>query len=213
MSVTYDIGTLAAELKLTAISARHGGVIRHGLQWYLKFVKRQKIYESTEAQPLFQVPGGIYTIEVIHNSTPYIFDKVTLERNTHTDLVILLQASSSADYDPNEEYFINSKDITSISENERRKMERQGQRKYGIASGPLHEFDAAMQHSGELGSTMKGLLAHPILADKAQFDGISPDLRVDNPDSNEEGLAKTIQLTLQKQLDNQPGPNPGPRPI
>ena len=211
MSVTYDIGTLAAELQLTAISARHGGMINHGLDWRLKFVKRSKTYESTEARPLFQVPGGTYVIEVIQNSTPYTFGEVTLERNTHTDLVILLQ-SSPTDYDPNEEYFINPKDITGLNENDRRKMERQGQRKYGTASGPLHEFDATQQHSGELGSTMKSLRAHPLLADKTQFDGVSPDLRIDNPDSNEEGLAKTIQLTLQKQLDNQLGPNPGPRP-
>jgi hypothetical protein len=211
MSITYDIGTLAAELQLTAISARHGGVIHHGLNWSLKSVKRSKNYESTKAQPLFQVPGGTYVIEVIFNLTLYTFGEVSLVRNTHTDLVILLQSSSTND-DPNEEYFINSKDMASINENERRKMERQGQRKYGTASGPLHDFDASQQHSGELGSTMKSLRAHPLLADKTQFDGVSPDLRIDNPDSNEEGLAKTIQLTLQKQLDNQLGPNPGPRP-
>ena len=211
MSVTYNIGSLAAELQLTAISARHGGVIHRDLQWSLTSVKREKIYESTKAQPLFQVPGGQYTIQVCYQSKSYTFGEVILERNTCTDLVILLQ-SFSVDDDPNAEYFIDQKEIGNIDENDRRKMERQGQRKYGGCSGPLHEFDANQQYSGELGSTMKSLLAHPLLADKTQFDGTAPDLRIDNPDSNEDGLAKTIQLTLQKQLDNQLGIQPGPRP-
>jgi hypothetical protein len=212
MSVTYDIGTLAAELQLTAISARHGGVIHHNLAWTLKSDKRQKSYHSTDSRPLFRVPGGKYTIEVVHHSTPYAFECICLERNTHTDLVVLLNVSSPTDYDPDEEYFINSGEMTNISEYERRKMERHGQRKYGIASGPLHEFDATMQHSGELKSTMKSLKAHPLLSTATQFDGMPDLLRHDNPASNEEGLAKTIQLILQKHLEDQPGPNPGPRP-
>lgn len=211
MSITYNIGTLAAELQLTAICARHGGIIRRGIQWHLKSVKRQTNYQSDKAQPLFQVPGNTYIIEVTYNSKTYTFGEVTLERNTCTDLVVFLQ-SAATNYDPNEEYFIDPKDMTNVNENERRKMERQGQRKYGSASGPLHEFDATQTHSGELGSTMNSLKAHPLLADKTQFDGISDELRRDNPDSNEEGLAKTIQLILQKQYENQLGKNPGPKP-
>jgi hypothetical protein len=212
MSVTYNIGSLAAHLKLTAISMRHGKIVRTRLSWRLTNVNNKKVYESKTAQSLFEVTQGKYMLEAVYDKTPYHFGEVSLERNTETDLVVLLQAASTGKYDPEEEYFILPKEMTDESEYERRKKERLGQRKYGAANGPLHHFDAAAQYQGELGMTKQNLHSHPLLA-HAQFDGVTPDsLRIDNPSTNEEGLAKTIELTLAKQLGNQPGFNPAPQP-
>lgn len=213
MTVTYNIGILAAQLRLTAIRTRHGNVIREGLVWQLKAKKREKSYESLEAQPLFQVPGGKYHIEGTLHETYFSVGAINLERNTRTDLVLFIaQNRLPGDYDPDEEFFIKREEMSEFTDTERRKLNRKAQRSYGAASGPLHHFDAKMEHSGELGNTMKNLHAHPLLANKTQFDGVPDDLRLDNPAFNEEGIANTIELTLQKHLANQPGFTPGPKP-
>jgi len=213
MTTTYNIGSLAAHLKLAAIHTRHGNVIREGLVWQLKPAKKNspaEIFISEEAQPLFQIIEGKYSLSVLHDQKTIKLGEIYLEKNTLTDLIFLLHAQGRDD--PNEEYFI-SDEIDTASEYERRQLERKGERQFGATDNPLHH-PSQFQQSGELASAMNTIQAHPLLANKTQFDGIADNLR-DDPRTNEEAIEKTLTLAYQKQLQAQPGMTPGitPNPL
>jgi len=213
MTITYNIGSLAAQLKPAAIHARHGNVIREGLMWQLKPLSSKgnqpEVHVSEEAQPLFQVIEGKYELIVSHNQKEFDLGELYLEKNTLMDLVFLLHTKDRID--PEAEYFIDDDEINAVSEHERRKLERKGERKFGATGNPLHRPDQKQQ-SGELASAMHAIQAHPLLATKTQFDGIADNLR-DDPHTNEEAIAKTLELAYQKQLEAQPGFNPGTTPL
>lgn len=195
MIVTYDIGTLSAELRLTLLASRQGHVVREDLLWRLQSVSNSaELHESSEAQPLFSVTAGKYKIAVKYQDNLIELGEVELKQNTRTDCVFILNNEQKGD-----EYYA---EIDPADDFNRRQQERDLQSEHGHATLPLRDPNLEIQ--GDYGSQV---MAHPLLAESAQFDGVPPDMRPD-PAENEAAM----QLTLAAQLTNQPNATSTPSP-
>lgn len=186
MIITYDIGSLAARIKLTALAARDGGVIRSGLEWRLKGSNQG--YTSLEAQPVLDLPAGEYQVGLVYKNRTYEFSSYRLAKNTLTDLVFSLV--DEVEFDTTQNF-------------DRRLADRQAQERFGHAELPLHDPNAP---KGDQGVHFQG---HPLL-NTAQFDGMEAKISP-QPDKNEEASEKTIELVLQKQAALQNNPNSAPK--
>lgn len=191
MVTTYHIGSIVARLKLTALRARHGEVIRDGLSWRLTSQgNRSAEYKQDEAQPEMGLPEGAYQIEATYNNKTYLLAKsVFLAKNTLTDFVFILDlAGEIGAFEAEKDYF-------------RRELDRKAQQKFGLHSSPLHDPNRPKMPGG-------GLPGHPLL-NTAQFDGMEPKINP-QPSENEQATAKTIELQLQKQQALQHGAHSTP---
>lgn len=204
MIVTHNVGILAANLKLTALSSLNGGVIYQDISWKITQVGADDPaeFESDKAQPIFSVAEGDYTIACVYQGKELDLGGVYLAQNTQTDMVFILNEFEGGVEDDYFAEFDVEKDIY------RRQHERDIQSElHGSADGPLREPKTDM--NGELGSQ---IMAHPLLKDSAQFDGVPPEFSV-QPERNEEAA----RLTLEKQLQNQHQPgatsSPSPNPM
>lgn len=196
MIVTYDIGSLSAELKLTLLASRQGRIVHDTISWCITNISNNKteVHDSTLAQPLFSLTSGKYKLQVKHQENLIELGEFDLKQNTRTDLVFILNTDQVGD-----EYF---SEYDAIEDFNRRQQERDSQAEHGFATLPLR--DPAQQIDGDYGSQ---IMAHPLLAESAQFDGVPPDMRPD-PAENEAAL----QLTLAAQLTNQPSAHAAPTP-
>lgn len=227
MSISYNIGSLMAHLQLTAVASLQGKRIQDGLEWQLlpeNPTPGNPLHTETcsqDAQPLFKVPEGLYHLSVLYQGKRHEYTTLPLEKNTLTDLVILLQG---ADYfDEAEPTHLASDEFDARIEYQRRMSDRQRQSAFGHAATPLatppETPSTAMEAKDTLGhgdgdgheGTMEGARpqAHPILSKKVQFDGIDPSVRPD-PNKNEESVGK--QLDLIKQNQARPDLSPFHRP-
>lgn len=195
--VTYDIGILGAQIKLTALSSKQGHILREGCSWELKKLEKNnqeeaKVYAMEAAQHSMIVPAGRYAIHFIRDSQDKqgCLSEVELKQNTLTDIVFIFEDSSIED-----EYFADHDDNDDFS---RRQQERDDQSIYGGATLPLRDPNAP---KGEMGVEF---MAHPLLQ-TTQFDGIPPDMRAD-PHENHMAL----QLTLQNKLAASASPSVSP---
>ncbi len=185
MIITYDIGSLAARIKLTALAARDGGVIRSGLEWRLK--GPNQAYTSLEAQPVLDLPAGEYEISLSYKGRTHELSTVKLAQNTLTDLLFSL--ADEVEFDTTQNF-------------DRRLADRHDQERFGHAELPLHDPNTA---KGDQGIQFQG---HPLL-NTAQFDGMEAKISP-QPDKNEEASEKTLELILQHQnaLKNNPNSTP-----
>lgn len=186
MITTHDIGSLAARVKLTALAAHEGGVIRGGLEWRLK--GPNQAYNSLEAQPTLDLPAGEYEISLIYKNRTHELATVKLAKNTLTDLVFSL--TDEVEFDAGQNF-------------DRRVADRYEQERFGHAELPLHDPNAP---KGEQGVQFQG---HPLL-NTAQFDGMEAKVNP-QPSENEEASEKTLELILQKQNQLQNNPNSAPK--
>lgn len=196
MIVTYNIGILAAKLKLTALSSHDGRVIRHEIQWQLESADSEQSHDNPNAQAEFVVTEGSYRIFVHYREEKLDLGLIELQKNTLTDAIFIL---NNGEFVSGGDYF---SDYDAQVDFIRRSTERELQSEHGSASMPLRDPDSNIQ--GEMGAQV---MAHPLLADKAQFDGVPPDMRPD-PSENKEA----VELTLSAQLTNAPGMTSSPTP-
>ncbi len=205
-AISYNIGSLHAELRLTAVSAS-GLVLREGLRWQLIPVqvtaRAEKEYVSEEAQPLFQVPQGNYAVLVTHGDREIKVEDIHLERNARTDLVILIDLGER---DKETNYYPDEVEFDGLSEYERRSQDREDQRVYALSEGEIKDPYRQKNDSGN------AIPAHPLLAEAAQFDGVGPEntpLPDQNPDS-EKNLELQYANQLQNNLTNSSAPTSAP---
>ncbi len=198
MIVTHNIGSLSAELKLTALSSRQGKVIHDNISWCLLRMSKEQadLIKSKDPQPVFGVTEGKYQIQVIYKDETFDLGQVELKQNTRTDAVFIL---NSGDINNDGEYF---SEIDPVDDFARRQQEREHQSEHGAATLPLRDPSSKIE-----GNYGQEILAHPLLANSAQFDGVPPDMRPD-PAENEAAM----QLTLAAQLTNQNQPGQGSAP-
>ncbi|OGO90756.1 MAG: hypothetical protein A3F10_06710 [Coxiella sp. RIFCSPHIGHO2_12_FULL_42_15] len=195
MIVTHNIGSLAAELKLTLLSSISGFVVREHLQWQLQsFSSTKKMDISDDPIVLFSVTEGEYSIVALYQGERFEFGAVSLAKNTRTDMVFILANGAVRS---SEDYF---SDYDALVDFSRRQQERELQSKFGFATLPLRNPHHQIQ--GDYGSQ---IMAHPLLQDSTQFDGVPPDIR---PDASENTQA--LQLTLAQRLAAAPGPTTTP---
>lgn len=186
MIITHDIGSLAARIKLTALAAREGGVIRSGLEWRLKGSNQEHV--SQVALPVLDLPAGDYAISLSYKGKIHELSRVSLAKNTLTDLLFSL--ADEADFDSTQNF-------------ERRLADRQAQERFGHAELPLHAPNAP---KGDQGVQFQG---HPLL-NTAQFDGMEAKVNP-QPSENEEASEKTLELILQQQNQLRNNPNSTPK--
>lgn len=203
MIVTRNIGILAARLKLTALASQSGSVIYSGLTWKISRVNQSQLLEShvsEEAQPVFNVTEGDYTLQVSYQNEIYDLGGVYLEKNTETDMVVILAQGMTGTGD---DYF---SDFNAERDFHRRQQERNQQTDlYGAPTAPLREPNPDSLR-GEMGTS---IMSHPKLRDSAQFDGVPPNFRPD-PSENESAARLTYEKQLQLQLGANAAPTPAP---
>lgn len=202
MAITYQTGSLAANLKLIAVSKRHGKVIRADLIWQVQREDQPSstTHTSREAFPTFSLQPGLYKVTVFHGDHEVLVTGIALEQNSERQEIIYIPDD---EFDPDADYFVKDTEFDAFNNHDRRKLEREGQREFAVADGPIK--DPFAKREGE-----SGLQAHPLLAESVQFDGA--DANVTQTIDNEEALGKTLEL--QHQLNAQPSIDPtvGPKP-
>jgi hypothetical protein len=204
MAVCYPIQSLGSRIMLSAISALHGQIIQSELNWQLVPQKTAKqSIESNQAQPEIDLHPGEWQIMLEWKGKEIDGGTVELKRGFCHDIVILVQEIGLPDNE--ESYFVSAEEVTKQTEYIRRQQERDAQRTFGTAAGPL--ADPTIK-TGEPG---QGIAAHPLLADSPQHDGIAPEVSND-PTINEEATEKSKELILQNQLQAQPQNNPNMTP-
>ncbi len=195
MVTVYQTGSLAASLRLTAISFAHGGVIYHGLEWTVSQLDSQEkpteyINNSDASVAQFDLKKGTFLIEVTHEDDTFNLGTVSLEQNTLTDCVFILKNSDF--FNEEAEYFAES---DAVIDNKRRQDDRNVESRFGNIETPLkNPFK-------EQGQGIQ-LQSHPLLANEAQFDGMPPEINAD-PQKNDAAMEKQLQLQLQLQQQNQ----------
>ncbi len=196
--VSYDMGILGAEIKLTALSSKQGHILREACSWELKQLDKQgeassKIYATEAAQHSMIVPPGCYVIHFIRDSEDKYgrLAAVELKQNTLTDIVFIFEEGGIED-----EYFADYDPLDDFSR-------RQHERDVHIpATLPLRDPHAP---KGEMGTQF---MAHPLLQN-AQFDGVPPDMRSD-PHENEMALQLTLENKLAAKASPSISPNASP---
>ena len=201
---TYNIGSLAATLKLAAIRALSGELIAEGLTWILAPVgthstlKTDTPYTSDQAQPYFTQTAGTYAVSCEWKGNTYTFGDVLLEKNTQLDVVYWINTMEPGSGE--EAYYA---DPASELEYERQKSNRRGQSTFGTAEFAVRDPDP-VQPDGCLDNSIP---AHPLLSNEAQFDGVEPNMTIE-PSENRQ----SVEMTLQHQLQQQPSPSNLPKP-
>lgn len=212
-----------ARLQLTAVTLKGGQyqVLTQGLHWRVRAQSQtsksknlQQHFNSVDAAPLFVVPEGIYDVIVSHTD---LGDKevqhIRLQKDSLTDEVIYL---GSVDIDDQEENFHlgDDDDFNPDREYARRQQDRRGQAQYAQASNPLRAPDIVAPDAGfgeaQQVSQQSGMQAHPLLSQKAQFDGVAAKM---NPNLTENVHAAEAQVdpSLQPGAKAQPGMSTAPR--
>ena len=199
MIITYQIGSLAAELKVMLLSSVNGLAVRQGLTWQLRPVSNSNnpMLETDQAIGFFSMTEGEYAIAALYQGELLELGQVMLLKNTRTDIVFILADGAIRS---SEDYFFeyDAKEWFAC-----RQQERELQSVHGFATLPLR--DPSMQMQGDYGSQLQ---AHPLLRDAVQFDGVPPSIRPD-PSENKEAL----QLTLAQRLAAAPNAAPTPAPV
>jgi hypothetical protein len=191
MVTSYNTGSPSAQTKLTAIHSGHGGVVRDELAWRLIPVdeaSQPPLYQSDLAQPTLTVIPGSYQVEAVYQGNTVDCGVEKLERNTYSDLVFILNTNDL--FDSEKQY---SAETDPFLEYDRRRADREFEIPLGEIVTPVKD----PYHKPEMGSQ---LASHPLL-DKAQFDGLPPQITPD-PIENEEA-SKKAELQLQQQLQLQ----------
>lgn len=195
MITSYDIGSLAARVKLTVLATRSGGVIRSGLVWRLKGSNQE--YTSQAAQPILDIPAGEYMISLTYTGKIHELSTVTVAKNTLTDLLFTL--ADAGEYQPDGYHA----EFDATQNFERRLSDRQDQERFGHAELPLHDPNVP---KGDQGVHFQD---HPLL-NTAQFDGMEAKVNP-QPSENEEASEKTLELILQHQNELKNNPNSTPK--
>jgi len=203
--VTYNIGIIAARVKLTAIQGLHGGVLHAGVRWTIARIgkpaaNQQGEYVSENPQTQLDVLDGSYKVSAHYQEEDFELGQLVLEKNTLTDAVFILK--KSGEYNAEEGYY---SDIDELIEHGRRGDDRSEQAKHGNATTPLRE-PYSNDQQGDLGAGQQ-VKAHPLLKNSAQFDGMEDKV---NPEPSENNEAFEKGLELQRQA--QPGPSAAPTP-
>jgi|GEM_PF-1874752 len=190
----YQTGSLAAQLQLTAISYAHGVIIRQGLEWFVTRIGAEgaatdDVERSDQPIAHFDLKPGTYLLQVSHLDEVTDLGTVDLDRNTLADCVFILQ--NSAPFDEEAEYFAES---DAEIEYKRRMDDRNIEARDGNIVTPLKN-----PHQ-EKGQGMQ-FQTHPLLAQKAQFDGMPETINMD-PQKNEAAMEKQLQLQLELQMQN-----------
>ena len=204
-----------ARLSLKAVEAREGQlqVIEQGLLWELtKLDKKDQPLEasrqeSIEAKPLFEVYPGNYHLAVTFENRTIEIAKLKLEAGKIVDELIIFQQGDSQVGD----YHVDPDEVNLHSEHERRQLERDGQRKFGVAVEGLRSPDIAamlQENQGQLMDMGMGVQAHPILSQSAQFDGVAAKL---TQDASQNQHAAEAQIQPELRPGAQPNAAPGMR--
>lgn len=193
MVTTYNIGSPSAEIKLTAIMAAHGGVVYDSIGWELHDTDEKKpnhiLYKSDDSQAALLVKPGQYRIFIRYAGETLDCGIEELEKNTSTDRVYLLNDDGL--FDETKQY---SAETDAFLEYERRKEDRKTEVTLGSIDTPLKDPYYKPEGSSSLS-------AHPLLSQKAQFDGMPPEITPEPTENNE--AANKNELTLQNELKNE----------
>lgn len=206
MAVKYPIESLGSRLEISAISALHGQLITDALSWDIAPLDKQKpSINSSDAQPSLELHPGKYKIELIWQQQGSIdAGEITLQQGFCHDVVVLVHEAGTPDRE--EGYFVSDDEVNKHSEYNRRQQERDSQRVFGVAAGPL--ADPTIKKAEGAGQS---IASHPLLSQSAQFDGVAPEIS-NEPTINEEATEKTKELILQNQLQAQLQNNPNITP-
>lgn len=203
MSVEYPIASLASRLRLSAIRALHGQLITQDISWKITpSADSSEPILSNNAQPIIELHAASYQITAHWNNREIDCGKVILRRGYCRDVVVLMHEAGEPETD--EGYFVDSEEVNKLSEHQRRILERDQQRRFGQANGPLANPNPPQGENGQ------AYAQHPLL-DVAQFDGIDPSASSE-PAVNQEATEKTLELQLQEQLQNAPSTAPRANP-
>lgn len=198
------------QLKAVEVTAGQFQVIEQGLLWELtKLDQKDKLLpdsriESLEAKPLFEVFPAKYHLAVTFENRTVEIQSVQLDAGKIVDELIIFQQGDAQAGD----YHIDPAEVNLDSEHVRRQLERDGQRKFGVAVEGLRSPDvaAAIQNmGGQLMDMGMGVQAHPVLSQSAQFDGIAAKL---TQDASQNQHAAEAQI----QPDLKPGAQPNAAP-
>lgn len=205
MPVEYPIASLAARLRLSAIRALHGQVIRDDLSWQITSLTDQtQTYDSQDAQACFDLYAGSYQVRVQWQEKTITPETVQLRRGYCLDIVILL--NETGEPVTGEGYFVDSDEITQHTEFARRQIEREWEREISAIHGAL--ADPTVKQDGQ----GMQIAAHPLLQ-LAQFDGMDQNISSDPQTSaaaeKELQLQKQLQMSLQQQHLSTPSPTAG----
>ena len=205
-------------LRLSAYTWENGDyqAVRQNLVWDIRAIEafsQHTAYpttdHSTQAQPIFNLCPGVYTLEVSCDLGEHTVENVVLHPGAVIDEVVYF---GKVGMDDGEESFDLSDDqaFDASSEYLRRLDEREGQRAFGTNADALrnpdilppaepgHEYDQSVEANSNFKS-------HPLLAQAQQFDGISRNM---NADTSRSQHAAEAQL----QPDLAPGAQPTASP-
>ena len=201
MLVVHNIGSVSAQLQVAAIASLGGNIIRQGLRWCVHAKDDDAVIaeESFDARAHMHIQPGQYELRVHYLDEEQVVAELNLEQNTLTDILYIMKTGDV--YNEQDEYFAESDPLI---EHARRIEDRDVEMRLGgIATSLKNPYK-------EQGQEM-GFQAHPLLANKAQFDGMPPEINND-PQKNEAAMEKQLQLQLQLQLQNQHQAAPGTTP-
>lgn len=193
MAVVYGINQAGAELKLSAMDPSRQ-ILHAGVHYSLRDAKGREIAHSDDASAHFQLPPGQYGLLATHQGKRCELQDLKLKASERSELVVMIPQQR----DPNNYYIENEDQFNSVTEYQRRGLERKGQHAYGKAADALAEpvsREEAQARRGRTYGRQMGMKAHPLLQ-KPQFDGMDPQVNP-KPDENE-----GVQLQLQQELQN-----------
>lgn len=207
-----------AQLMLTAVSLKEGSytVLYENLCWTLTDPSNGNQQTSQDAQPIFTIQPGTFDLQITAGDMQKSINLITLSAGQIRDEVIFLGDMDAIEEEQN--YQISHPDeFNPDSEYKRRDVERDGQRRYGIAADGLTQPPDSPEagFGNELGhanAQHTGKQAHPLLAASAQFDGIDPKIKQlpnENPSAEvAPELAPGMALTQQNTHTSTPTMRP-----
>lgn len=152
----------------------------------------------------FQVMPGHYRLVVVWQQQEKAIELDIKPGKILDKLIIFSDQPQTDDY-----HLADVEAFNPDNEHVRRQQERAGQRRYGASASPLRSPDlaAAAQQMGQLMDS--SLMAHPILSQSTQFDGISPKL---NQDASQNQHAAEAQMEPELRPGAQPSAQPTAQP-
>lgn len=210
--------SILAEARFKAVSLKQGAyvVLNAQLHWVLtSTTDASRQYESSAAAPQFAVPPDVYTLQVTHGDKTAEINRIELAAGDRLHELAFLDVTGEPD--PNEKFYLDNGEFNPETEYERRQVEREGQREFGLAEKALQAPNKQNAFGeGALMSHQNMLQAHPMLANAAQFSGVDPSMSTPDQNPHAEENANNPELVpgAKPQLAAAPASAPGmsPRP-
>lgn len=214
MSSSLKKNNTVASLSLVAINADYA-VITQDLYWQITDqhkASKQSTVVSESSNPSFDLLPGTYDLEVTYGNQIVTVADINLVAGERLSQVVIIggdpKGEGVAIYD-----LYDDDDFNPDSEFVRRQMERDGQRQYGLEADELiaPASGSDFNYIDPDAQRAAGSMPHPILSNKAQFDGIEAKVNPSverNPDAAERTLQNRLAAQAKPAYD--PGSTPKP---